>query len=570
MQLSFNKFAHQIKEYPLLRQGFFLAAALASIAIVGYHFGTFDQSVHIPFLKATADPSLFPKDPFLDLRTDQFSFFWDFFLPFYKSGVLEPMMFLVHLLVTTLFFQSVWDLSMTLFGEPMAALFTVLSFVVAHTGFVGFPVIEFSLLSRTFVLPFLLFAVNHYLRRQYGVAFLILGLAYNLNLLMTNFVLVMLIFSSLVDIRRIGWRRLAICLGLFLLGALPVLIWKIRSGTGFDLSLRSEWFTAITQGALYQIFYLFSASPFFLLTLGGFSSIALFCIARRYNPSSAHNNQMTHFMVALITILVVQIITTVWAPITLIIQMQISRASLFILIFAYFYFAGYLANEYLSGKISGGNMILISGCLFFSVSPVFPLLAWAVYKKYPSLLMKRSYAAVMILVVMTTLYSLGFMALKLWKPGIKIYAGPSAWIDIQNWARKNTAKDAIFITPPYEVGLYQPDWRVFSERETIATMYDLFEIALKPEYFKSWKARFESLAPGAMDEFEGNFFKNQTITRNAYNSLGEDDLLKIACKYDADYLVSEKNNVFGMPAVYENEEYRIYSLKNKLDCFLMN
>lgn len=173
-----------------------MAAAAASILIIGYHFGTFDQSVHLPFLKASADPSLYPSDPFITLRQGQFSFFWFFFLPFQKLGILEPVLFLVHLLVTALFFNSVWELGITIYKIPLAALFAVLSFIIPHFGFVGFPVIEFSLQSRTFVLPFLLMAVNFFLRGRPSLAFLLLGLMYNINLLMTNFVLVILLASK--------------------------------------------------------------------------------------------------------------------------------------------------------------------------------------------------------------------------------------------------------------------------------------------------------------------------------------------------------------------------------------
>ncbi len=502
MQLSLNKFALQLEENSLLRHVFFMAAAVASIFLIGYHFGTFDQSVHLPFLKAFADPSLYPADPFITLRNDQYSFFWYFFLPFLKLGILEPAMFLVHLLVTALFFKAVWELGITLFGKPMAALFAVLSFIIPHFGFVGFPVIEFSLQSRTFVLPFLLMAVNSYLRGRPGFAFFLLGLMYNLNLLMTNFVLVILVISSLANIRKIGWKKAGFSAVLFLIGALPVLIWKMRSGTGLDLSLRPEWLSAISRGTMYQIFYIFSNTPFMLLTLSGICGIVMFFIAKKNNQMNGHAGQMKQFVAILIGILTFQIFSIYCLPLTFIIQLQISRACLFILIFAYICFAGYLADEYHSGKISGGNFLLIFGCLVLSISAVIPLLAWIIHRKYPSLLKKGLPAAVTILVILVGLTILGFKIAALWRPGIHVYADSSPWIDIQNWARKNSPKEAIFITPPQEAGPYQPDWRVFSERSSIASLYDLFEIALKPDYFATWKPRFESLAPEALEKFQ--------------------------------------------------------------------
>ena len=66
--MSLAVFANHIASRRGLRCLFILTAALLSILLIGYHFGTFDQNVHIPFLKATADPSLYPGDAFVALR----------------------------------------------------------------------------------------------------------------------------------------------------------------------------------------------------------------------------------------------------------------------------------------------------------------------------------------------------------------------------------------------------------------------------------------------------------------------------------------------------------------------
>ena len=176
--MSLAIFADRIASHRGLRSLFFLTAALLSILLIGYHFGTFDQIVHIPFLKATADPSLYPGDAFVALRTPPISYFWYFFVPFYRWGSLEVTMFAAHVLATTLTFAAFWRLSLTLFGDPVAGTLAVITFIFPHFGFLGFPVIEFSLLNRTFVLPFLLFVIDLYLSRHYVRAFLLLGLTF--------------------------------------------------------------------------------------------------------------------------------------------------------------------------------------------------------------------------------------------------------------------------------------------------------------------------------------------------------------------------------------------------------
>ena len=561
MQPTLRDFAQKLNDHPALRQVFFLTAALASIALVGYHFGALDQAVHIPFLRATADPDLYPGDPFLALRKDQYSIFWYFFIPFLRSGLLEQAMFLVHLLVIFLFFTAIWELCITIFSDPMAALIASLAFIIPHTGFVGFPVIEYTLQSRTFVLPFLLFAVNLFLNHRRGKAFLILGLMYNVNLLMTNFVLAGLLFYSLLEIRKGSLNKFGLNVGSFLFGALPVLLWKIHSGDGLDFSLRPDWFSAISNGGLFQINYIFSATAFMLLTMGGLSCIIMFFVARKNCPSGVHDREIVFFMIAMICILAFQVITTFWIPITFIIQLQISRASIFILIFAYIYFANYLAKIFVSKKISDGTLILVAGSFIFSVSPLIPLLILISTRIRPELFgMNKTAAAIGLLLLVTGYMSAG-ISLKLWQPSINIFGKPSPWVDVQNWARENTSTNALFITPPQEVGLYQPDWRVFSERGTVASLYDIFEVALKPDHLGTWKVRFENLAPKALDQFRGNYFENQTITRGAYNQLRTDQIIKIAERYSASYLVMEKSISHNLPILYENELYKVFGLK---------
>ena len=85
MVTALTQFAGYLAKKVWLRYALFLAAALAAIWISGYHFGTFDQVIHIPFIKKFADPGLYPGDAFLDLRNEHYSYFWLMFLPDMKE-----------------------------------------------------------------------------------------------------------------------------------------------------------------------------------------------------------------------------------------------------------------------------------------------------------------------------------------------------------------------------------------------------------------------------------------------------------------------------------------------------
>ena len=121
--------AYRLNSTWWLRHLYFLACAFLAILLVGYYFGTFDQGFHIPFLQKYLDPSLYPGDPFLDLRFSHYSYFWFLFAPFYRLNLLEPAMFVVHVLATYATFWMFWELAQTLFKIPhQASLLQLLSY----------------------------------------------------------------------------------------------------------------------------------------------------------------------------------------------------------------------------------------------------------------------------------------------------------------------------------------------------------------------------------------------------------------------------------------------------------
>lgn len=553
-------FADRIASHRGLRSLFFLTAALLSILLIGYHFGTFDQIVHIPFLKAAADPSLYPGDAFVALRNPPISYFWNFFIPFYRWGILEGVMFAVHVLATTLTFGAVWRLSLTLFGDAVASTLAVITFIFPHFGFLGFPVIEFSLLNRTFALPLLLFAIDLYLNKYYAGAFLLLGLTVNLHPLSAGMVSTLLLITTLVEVRRIGFVRLFKAAFTFLIGAAPILLLWLNNDQPVDWSLRPEWLSIIARGVLTQVLYPFATIPFvLLLTLSGFSAVGLLLIAHRTAPAPAVERPVSLMLITAGLIFAVGVFTAQFLPITVLIEMQITRVSLFIFIFAYLYFANYLAREFRSQSRHSSCFALLAGTFISNPLAIFPLAIWGLLRW----LMPRRLnwgvvagsVAGMFGLCITIAISLG-----IWHPGIHIFAPQTDWVDAQEWARENTPRNAVFITPPDKGGLYEAEWRVFSERSSVVSIYDLFEIALKPHYLDTWRERFDMLAPGVEQQFNGNYFESNALTSHAFYTLTDQELLQAARSVEAGYLVVEKPHRRDFPLLYENEGYIIYQL----------
>ena len=537
----------------------FLAATVATFLFIGYHFGVFDEGMHIPFLKFMANPSLYPGDAMLSLYNVYYSYFWYAFIPFLRLGWLEPALFIVHFASIYLSFWALWELTDTLFHNPLTSLLSMLAFIVPHFSFTGFPIFEFAPLSRTFVLPFLLIAVNQFFKGRIPLAFFIAGLMYNIHVVSVNFILAMFGLACLLEFRRIGIRRIVLGAALFILAALPVLLWKSK-GSPLDLTLRPEWVAFLNLTLFRHIFAMLGTYPgTWLVTLGGLGSIALFFIALRAEPASETRLTARNFILAGILVVLVNVITVNFLPVTIIIQNQITRIGLWIMILAYLYFASYLVRLYEAHSLSPRAFAILVATFVLSPSPVLVLLVWwgvRTPRKASEINALGALAALAILTVYVVVWNLGF-----WNPGIYLYGQNTPWVQVQDWAQAHTPKEARFITPPEKWGVQESDWRVHSERPSAATLSELLVAAFQPGYEIEWKTRFELVAPGALAHFNGDYFSNVVFTRDAYYSLSVNDLLKVACRLNAQYIVSEKPHLHDLPLVYENDGFVVYDVR---------
>jgi hypothetical protein len=466
-------------------------------------------------------------------------------------------MFVAHAVATYFTFWGIWALSETLFKNRLAAALSVVLLALPHAALGGWTLFEFSLLNRTFVLPLLLLSMALYLKRRAILAFALLGLIYDLHALSANFVLAMFLFDSARQWRTFGWRRIAAGVTAFFIAASPVLLWKL-SNTSADLQIRPEWFTLATHG-VYNSIYFFGSFPFLgVLTASGISSFLLFGIAYKSAPPTPHARTVLHFMLAILLIVLVHCVAVQWLPINILIQAQLVRASVFAVLFALLYFAYYLADAWQTrrDRIHSPLAVGIACTLPFLFTP---LLAWML-DRYIRRTASR-WAAIGALCFGTLLLATQVgSALQLGAPGIQVYAEESAWHDAQQWARANTPRDAMFITPPQLWSFHASDWRVFSERGAVVTITELPEVALVPSHAATFQERFNTLAPGALENMNGNPQHNRAVTRDAFYGLSDDAVVRAACRYSASYLVSEKPHTRAFERVYENKAFVIFAL----------
>lgn len=556
MQAFANKLQHSF----LLRHAFFFIATLLTILILGYYFGTFDQSIHIPFLKQFVNPTLYPNDPLLGLRFTHYSFFWYPFAYFLKIGVLEPAVFIVHVLSIYLTYCALWALSQRLFRNALASMFSILTFIGPHIGMAGFSVFEFSLLNRTFALPFLLWVFDWYLSGQHYKAFLLLGLVYNIHALSGNFILFMLGIDLLFQFR--SFRHGFLCLCSFSLGALPVLLWRFVLYPTSSIAIDREWFNLISNGALNHIFHPFAPYLHILLpTISGLSAVIMTFIfmKKSHTVSQSHQQTIKNSICAILMILTANALFVHYLPLTVIVQSQLTRSGVFLLIFFYLFAANSIRLLWQSVSMSLADRFIVTISIISTMGPAIPAVVYGLrhifHRTIPQVIITSSFLILSTLMLLYYVLSLG-----VWSPEIHIYGKNTPWKQAQLWAKNNTDTTALFLTPPHLWWFYESDWRVFSERSSLTTITELSEIAFTPEAITSWKERFNDVIPGVYGQFRGNYFDNLLLTKQAYANLSLERIGYLARRYGISYVVAEKPNSYFLPVVYQNEKFIIYAL----------
>jgi hypothetical protein len=125
----------------------------------------------------------------------------------------------------------------------------------------------------------------------------------------------------------------------------------------------------------------------------------------------------------------------------------------------------------------------------------------------------------------------------------KIQGKIDPWADIQQFAKNHSDKDDLFIVPPY-----MNDFTNYSLR---ATLGDWAEgstvIYLDNQFAEEWFARMNDLG-----------WRKWYLPKEGYNKLTTDEIISVAKKYKAKFVVTEKPKIFNLQKLYENERYILY------------
>ena len=182
--------------------------------------------------------------------------------------------------------------------------------------------------------------------------------------------------------------------------------------------------------------------------------------------------------------------------------------------------------------------------IFFSSIIIF-LLAIALLKRRVTVSARAYTIWVMLFVVLIDAGVLYF------KGGPEIYyhgyfqGRRDPWADIQLFAQKHSAKDDLFIVPPY-----MNDFGIYSLRATLGDWAEgANAIYLDNQFAREWLSRMKDLG-------WKEFCKDSNAS--GYFNLKTQEVVKAAKKYGAKFIITEKPKTFDLQKAYENNQFILY------------
>lgn len=203
--------------------------AFASIFGVNkYVYGTNDQVITIPFLKEAINPSLYPNDFLVAQKPYFYTFLWEASarIVTYLHVDIALLFFVLYAVAMAATFYGLYLITFTLFGRKDTAVLALFLILFTRTSLALSYTLDELFLTRSAVLPFLLFALYFFFKERFVLSYALLGVGFLLHPLTTIYAAALIGVASLINVQRIGVRHLLICFGVFVVLISPILVWK--------------------------------------------------------------------------------------------------------------------------------------------------------------------------------------------------------------------------------------------------------------------------------------------------------------------------------------------------------
>ncbi len=480
---------------------------ILSVFIHGYYFAYRDQNIYIPIIKKLIDSSLYNGDYFFLQPQGEFTLF-----PYLVSIILnrfynfEIVFFLIYLIFSFTLFFAVAKITYLIFKEKKIVLLVLLMacnpIPVAGT---LIPTYDEYTHPRLITTAIILFSLYFFYKDKYIISAAMAALGFLIHpLLCIGFI----ICINFYIITKRSIQTLIKSNFIFLLISSPI-IYKFlyAKHENIQFSQINEYINLI--GFKWYLFPL-QWSYLFWIDLAIFLSIFLIYYKINISKLNEIDEKSIYLIISSLVLLIAGILFTALIPIPIIIQLQLGRSliliywlSLIYLSSLIWHFLGFIHSKYIRSPLIYSFFISILLYSLFIIASLSMINHIDFPGTYP-----QNYDEM-----------------------------TRSWIDIQLWAKSNTAITDQFIVPPD----IQPSFRVFSERGTVFQLADSPPICFSYNYAKEWNKRYE-------------LFCN-------YNTMTEEELDALANRFQAYYVVVDNAKLLNQSLIYKNMRFTVYKLK---------
>jgi hypothetical protein len=554
--------------------------ALAGTSLIGYRYGDSNHGITVPILKRLMDPGLYPGDVMVATAESFPTVFYRLLallLPGPQS--IPAAFFFLYAATMAATFAGIYRIGRWAGGETAGAL-AVLFAVPVRIGLAGEALYRPAFSHSHVASALALWAMAWFLEGRRLLPLLVLSLgAYN-HLLYSVYVLIPMVLVVLWERRTAGTPRTLRLLAAALLPLLPLAVWAVARGT----PMTPEWLELLRLRSSHHSF-----PSAFLSDLPDAAALLALAALAASGLSLERRRLVALFVLATAVLFVAGSVFTEWLPVKAVLQLQPHRSWRFLMVLLQAVIAAGIVNGYREGGFARavaaatavlvfvpGLEVLLPVAVAVQAMAGRPAAApWARLAAAAVLVLVRrwggrapsvefladlvphlvaplvmSAAAVAVVVAVgrqlggrprRVLAASAALATVLWlapqayaTARVRWEAG--GWREAQDWARRSTPKDAVFLTPPREAG-----FRVFSERTVVAEWKDGTQQYFDDAFVREWGERM------------------QALRGDAYPSLSDGELLALAARYGATYIVLPARPVRpGLVTAYRAKGYAIY------------
>ncbi len=465
------------------------------------------------------------------------------------------------------------------------------------------PYLNFFHHSLPYSYPLMIWSLFFFFRKKYGLSVFLAGISWNFHSMCTFFFLCAYTVYFLLSLKEFKVTTIVSCLLLFALPASPSIV-QILEHMGSSQQVSLLWLRGVNWTAWYTCFP-FTWPVSWFVRAGFFFLLFIMCFLRMEEREVKRRIAILVFAVALLCL--AGTVFSQMYPIPIIIKISLWRSTFIYLVIALPCIAHvlklFLAKNGITRAIALIFFVFLSGYLEDFEVYYFPFLLTAfallLYERRPAgtgdiskgkkgflvflLLLPPflyqlflqtgayvvavffAYVACFVLLYLKTgsvgkgLISpvfLGVVFIALFDIGVfvgnngshiyykGIYRGEKdPWADVQMYAKSVSQKDDLFIIPPY-----LNDFSNYSDRAVLGDWSQGANIIYLDNVFtEQWFARMNDL---------GWTSRNNAV--EGFAQLTTEQIIRVAEKYDAQFVVVEKTKTFDLHKVYENKDYILY------------